>query len=470
MNKNISRLFQYTFVSILNAAISLITMMVLTRVLSKQFLGNFNLFITASSTLMSIICFGFDSSYIRFFYEPPNNLNSKQLAWYCIFPTIILFLLSDCLIICFRNTDFINVLIGGKGTLIACLFIISVISQFIFRYFTVFFRMKDKVISFSAITLLFVLISKSIIIILFRFNQSYAFILSITNILLVLLMLFFLIRNFSDFIEFTPIKINKYKTISRVALFCAPNFAVVYLISYIPQTLIKKYLDDGTLGVFTGLLLFVNAVQALSTGFTTFWSPYMYKNYKEKNEEIKMVHDIVMLALIVCLAGILIFHKVLYCFIGSQFRLNQEILGIILICPLINIAVETTCYGIAIENRNEITLSIYLLTLIVNVLLCFLLIKKYSLLGVAIASALSSDLKFVLMTLIGQRMYKSITDMKKTFFMFFIINVLAVVFFVLYEHFSVMIVICLAACLISIVCNINVVKYIYSLIKKKKKE
>ena len=470
MNKNISRLFQYTFVSILNAAISLITMMILTRVLSKQFLGNLNLFITASSTLMSIICFGFDSSYIRFFYEPPNGLNCKQLAWYCIFPTVILFLIFDCLIICFRNTDLINVLIGGKGTLIACLFIISDISQFIYRYFTVYFRMKDKVISFSSITLLFVLISKTIVILLFRFNQSFSFVLLTTNILLVLFMLYFLLRNFSDFIEFTPIKIKKYKTISRVALFCAPNFAVIYLISYIPQTLIKKYLDDGTLGVFTGLLLFVNAVQALSSGFTTFWSPFMYKNYKEKNKEIQMVHDIVMLALIVCLAMVIIFHKVLYCFVGSQFRQNQDILGIILICPLINIAVETTSYGIAINNRNEITLSIYLFTLIVNVLLCFILIKEYGLLGVAVGSAVSSDLKFILMTLIGQKMYKSITDYKKTFLMFLLINIAAFVFFILYDQFPIVVIICLVIIGISFICNINIIKNIYSLVKNKNKE
>lgn len=114
-HSNSSIFASYTIVAILSAAISFVTMIVLTRTTSEAFFGQINKFLTASTLGMSVICLGLDSAYIRFYYEPPENANSKQLAWKCMASALAIFLLISSVILLFRNKALLIPLLGGGG-------------------------------------------------------------------------------------------------------------------------------------------------------------------------------------------------------------------------------------------------------------------------------------------------------------------------------------------------------------------
>lgn len=443
-NNAYSEFVIYTIVSIVSAAILFITMIVLTRVSSEAFFGKINKFITASNVVMSFACIGLDSSYIRFYYEPPENTNNKQLAWICIIPAItILGLIGVCLLL-FRNNSAVGVMLGSKGCFFVLAFIITVLSQLLYRFLTIFFRMSSRVLSFSIINIGFVLLTKTIFIPIYFFVTEFELEIIIAAIILILFMLVIFIINMRSMFEVTDISFVKYKPIFRFALLTSPMFIIIYLNSYLPQIIISKGLGDDILGIYSAALLFSSAIQVLSTGFTTFWSPYMYKNYKTNNDTIKNIHDVVLLGCVLFYTLVLLFNDFIYLFIGKAFRQHQNILGMLLIYPIVLIIVETTSYGINIEKKNEISLIIYVLSTVINVILCILLVIRYRLDGIAFASMISAIFKLFLMTWFGQKYYKSINSISRTVFHVIYMIITAFLFYLLYDNRCVFVVV---ACL-----------------------
>lgn len=425
----------YTIIAILSAAISFVTMIVLTRLASEAFFGKINKFITASNVVMSLVFLGLDSAYIRFYYEPPKNSNSKQLAWKCITPAFIVLAIVSFFFLLFRNSASMTLWIGGGGILFTFAFIVTVFSQFINRFMTIYFRMNSSILSFSIMSIAFVVLTKTIFIPIYSITPKFEDnIISSATLLGIFTLSFFGIKAKKMLAIPRRNSFSNYKAVYRFALLSSPVFVITYLNSYLPQIIISSNLGDSVLGVYSAALLFCSAIQVLSTGFTTFWSPYMYKNYKTNQCSIKKIHDIVLLGSVLTLASILLLNDFLYLFIGETFRRNQNILGMLLIYPIILVLVETTAYGINIEKKNEISLIIYLISTVTNVVLCFFLISKYGLDGVAFASMFSAIVQMALMTYFGQKYYCSINSIIRTLFHIFVLILSAILFYMFYDN------------------------------------
>lgn len=431
---NSSVFASYTVVAIISATISFATMIILTRTTSEAFFGQINKFLTATNLVMSLICLGLDSAYIRFYYEPPEDTNSKQLAWKCMIPALVFFLLISLIIILFRNNTSLIPLLGGCGPFFTTAFVITVFSQFLNRFLTIFFRMSSNVLSFSIVTIAFVILTKTAFIPIYCITPKFEDNIIIVAVLLTLFMLSCFLFNMKKMVEIPRHSITNYRPIYRFALLSSPVIVITYSNSYLPQVIISNNLGDNVLGIYSAALLFCSAIQVLSMGFSTFWSPYMYKNYKTENDTIKKVHDIVLLASVLVMSLILIFNNIIYLFIGEAFRKNQNILGMLLIYPIVLIIVDTVAYGIGIKKKNEITLIIYLTSTTTNVALCFVLISKYGLDGIAFASMISAVVQIALMTFFGQKYYQSINHITRTLFHVLVLILSAVMFYFFYDN------------------------------------
>ncbi len=429
-----SAFMTYTIIGILSAVISFVTMIVLTRTASESFFGQINKFLAASNVIMSLICLGLDSAYIRFYYEPPENSNSKQLAWKCMTPALAIFLLISFIIILFRNNPLLELLLGGGGMFFTMAFIITVLSQFLNRFMTIYFRMSSKILSFSIISIAFALLTKTIFIPTYYTTQKFTDNIIIAAVFLATFMFSYFLFNAKNMIEISQKNTVSYRPVYRYALYSSPVFAITYLNNYLPQVIISRNLGDDVLGIYSAALLFGSAILVLSTGFSTFWSPYMFKNYKTERETIKKVHDVVLFGSVFVMVLILIFNDFIYLFIGEAFRRNQNILGMLLIYPIIIIIVDTVAYGISIKKKNEISLIIYLISTITNVVLCYALASKYGLDGVALASMISAIVQLSLMTYFGQKYYQSINQITRTLFHIIALVLSAVLFYFLYDN------------------------------------
>lgn len=430
---NSSILASYTIVAILSAAISFVTMIVLTRTTSEAFFGQINKFLTASNLVMSLICLGLDSAYIRFYYEPPEKTNSKQLAWKCIFPALAIFLFISFIIILLRDAASLIPLLGGGGLFFSVAFVIVIFSQLLNRYLTIYFRMSSKVLHYAIASIFFVILTKTIFIPIYHVTPKFEDNIIIAAVFLTLFMSAYFLFNMKNMIEIPHHSVADYSPIYRFALLSSPVYIITYLNNYLPQVIISNNLGDNILGIYSAALLFCSAILVLSTGFSTFWSPYMFKNYKTERETIKKVHEIVLLVSILAMSSILIFNDFIYLFIGEAFRKNQNILGMLLTYPIILIIVDTVAYGISIKKKNEISLIIYLISTATNIILCCVLVSKYKLDGIAFASMISAIIQVALMTYFGQKYYRSINHISRTILHILFLIFSAVLFYFLYD-------------------------------------
>lgn len=465
-NHNSSSAFvTYTLVGILSAVISFVTMIILTRTATETFFGQINKFLTASNLVMSLACLGLDSAYIRFYYEPPENANSKQLAWKCMRPALFIFLLVSSFIIFFRNNSSLILLLGGGGLFFTTAFIFTIFSQFLNRFLSIYFRMNSKVLNFSIVTIAFAVLTKTIFIPIYYITPKFEENIITAALFLTIFMFGYFLFNMKNMVEISSSSLADYRPVYRFAILSSPVFVITYLNSYLPQVIISSYLGDNVLGIYSAALLFCSAILVLSTGFSTFWSPYMYKNYKTAQDFIRKVHDVVLFASVLAMSLILFFSDFIYLFIGETFRKNQNILGMLLVYPIILIMVETVAYGISIKKKNEISLIIYFISTTTNVILCFILVSTYGLAGVAFASMISAIVQMILMTYFGQKYYRSINSIIKTLFHMLVLILSAILFYLFYDNRTIFVAAEVAMLIICVIYNRNVISWGFNLLK-----
>ena len=91
MNKTVKNSAVYLTGTIIMALLGFINTMVLTRVLSQQVYAMYGLLTTFVTTVSMFISFGYDSSYMRFYYN--HGYSQKKFMWLSLRVPIIIFVI-----------------------------------------------------------------------------------------------------------------------------------------------------------------------------------------------------------------------------------------------------------------------------------------------------------------------------------------------------------------------------------------
>lgn len=412
--KSILKISEYMLASIINAAIAAVSTVILTRIFSPETFGIVNLFNSASSVIMGIMCIGMDSSYIRFFYEPPVGDSNKTLAQKCILIPIINVLILGFVIVALCGEQFSFQFIGIKSISASIFIFANVLGQIIIRFLNINYRMQGATHKYFVQSILTQLFLKLFVVSAALISEDNVVIVGFNALgILFLSGIYICIQFKSVFGNISKISYKGYKEVISFAVFTCPISIISYLNTYTSQLIVKKNLGVHELGVFSAAALFISAIAVFRTGFVTFWSPFMYKNYETHNEVICMANRIVIICCVIGFCIILLFSDVLYLLIGENFREQQQILGFLLINPLCITAMETTYYGISIVKKNHISLINNLLSLLFNCILCCFFTQYCGLTGAAVSSAFSGVLLFVLNTFWGQKYYRSVYSISR---------------------------------------------------------
>ncbi len=437
MFKNILKISEYMLASIINAVIAAASTVILTRIFSPETFGIVNLFNSASSVIMGIMCIGMDSSYIRFFYDPPNGDSNKVLAQKCILIPIFNVLLWGSLIVAFGGEQFSNQFIGIKSISAAIFIFANVLGQIIIRFLNINYRMQGDTHKYFVQSVLTQLFLKLFVVAAALITVNNIVIIGFNALGILFLACIYICIQFKSVfgdVKKTSLSYKGYKEVVFFAVFICPISIISYLNTYTSQLIIKKNLGAHDLGVFSAAALFISAIAVFRTGFVTFWSPFMYKNYETHNKEICMANRIVILFCILGFCIILLASDLLYLLIGENFREQQQILGFLLINPLCITAMETTYYGIAIAKKNHISLINNLVSLLFNCALCYFFTQYWGLTGAVISSAVSGVLLFALNTFWGQKYYRSVDSILRQIQFVAVIFIISFLYYTLYSQ------------------------------------
>jgi len=409
--------FKFSISSWINFFISVFSTIIITRIFNPDVYGVVSLFNSASTVMMSLVCLGLDSSFIRFYNEPPSGFNEKDLLSRCLGIPVIFTLIIAVFSTTFFYKEFSFFVFNRVSWLITVLLFINTITLLILRYFNLCYRMSANAKLYTIQSVLTLFFSKCFVLAAALFEPKYETVITFNTIgVFVLAAVYFVIQRKSVLPNKIKLSIKGLKEVVIFALYSWPSSFTLYLNAFIVQLIISKYLGNFQLGIYASTNFFTSVIVVLQGGFGTYWAPFMYANYKTEQSKIKRVHNYTLLFVIAILSCFLLFQNIIYSLLGFKYHDSKPFFALVLLFPLASVINETTAYGISIAKKNYYNLISTVLFVASNLLLCFYLIPLFGIAGAAFALAISALLQLLLSTYFGQKYYRSIDNPIKTVF------------------------------------------------------
>lgn len=411
-----------TFVS---AGIGLISTPITTRIFETGEVGKINLFITYLSLLSALCYMGLDQSYIRFYNELPQKETRKSLLATCVKLSLGMAFVVSCVVLLGR--EYISNLISGEtnDTISACM-IVALIGTIFNRYLQSNSRMEENVLSYGMQVVGYSVVIKIAYIVAAIKEPTHINairIIAVGCLALGMIFLWFLrdkISWKSDIHKSTATVILKY------GLPLMPGVILVLLNNSISQITLSGFMDYSMVGIYSSAIAVANLLSLVQSGFNTYWSAYVWKNYQEDQGGIQKMHHIIVLLMSICGVLIIAMQDIIFLLLGGNFRAGRYVFAYLIFSPICYTISETTGLGIGISKKSYINTIITFVTLAINVVLSCILIPKIGLRGAALSSAIAGGCYLILRTILGEKYYKCITSKYKTILSLVVLAVLMI--------------------------------------------
>ncbi len=413
----ITSILKYSIATYVNFIIYGISILLIAWFVDTAVWGQLDIFISTSTLIMNLCMLGLDNSFIRFFNEPCEPLNQGMLFSACLGLSSLSLIFTAIISILFFPELIIEIFFSyNLGVVYVVLLFFTALMNMISRYINILFRMQGSIRLYTLQSVLMQFFARMFFLVGVLFSNEFSnlvmfFVIGTTAFTLIFL---FIVRghlSFSKEIVFS--KANK--QLLPYGLAIAPTAVMIWLNSLFSKIYIDATLNSSLTGIFSMVSLLSNVIAIIQAGFATFWSAYIYANYKTEQEKIKQVHDYLTAIILVFFCIIIAFEDVIFFFLSPDYKVGMEIFPILVLVPVFLIISETTVYGIAIAKKPIFDTVGIGLSVVFNVIFCILLTDSLGLYGVSIALSLSNIIMFLFRTFIAQRFYKSIPNVKRTF-------------------------------------------------------
>lgn len=430
----IKKTIGFSLVTWIGFGISLITVPFTTRLFLPDQLGIINLFSTISTLLLTFVYLGMDQAYTRFFYEPPNGRTKNDLLLLCWLVTGFSVILVS--IASFSLKDYISIAIAGSSQLwlIVCL-ATSVVAGLILRFLNLTFRMQQDIRRFTVQGILIVVVGKVLYLTVAFYEPTYRNAIILMTIGQAILAFIFMIVQRKEYLTgklyWDKIMVSE---MLKFAVPMIPLGVIVWLNSSTAQLMLRTYVSFEAVGVYSIAAAISGVITLLQTGFNTYWTPFVYENYKTENEKIKKVHNYITFAMVLFGMFLVLGQDIIFIIVGEKYLYAKTFFPFLLIAPISYTIAETTGLGIDISKRTYLNTATVLVSVSVNIVVCMLTLPHLGMLGAAIASAVSALILLMLRTYFGEKYYKSITNYRPMLFALSLIIMMATINVVLYDH------------------------------------
>jgi O-antigen/teichoic acid export membrane protein len=400
-----------------NALLSFITTPVITFLISPSEFGKASMYTLVYAVLSIVVRIGTEQSYVRFFYEYPENERNK-LLWACIWPGIwMLGAISVVLVLLSRSVS--TLIWGSYDNRIIFLLILSLLTGLLQGYNMYSIRMKQIGLRYSLIQVLYSLFNFGGVVVyslLFARNfYSIVFGQIIANIGA------FAIGVFFEIDYWKPAKWSK-DILKKVVLYgipFLPTFMLTWIFQSIDRITLRAMSSFGEVGLYSVAFKVASVMNLIQVGFTTFWVPVVFESYQKNPENrslYKKSNEIISSAMFLFGSLVVLGKDIVFLIVSRAYRPAVEIVPFLVLGPIMYVISETTVMGINFTKKTYWHFVISLFTSITNVVGNLLLVPLYGGKGAAISTGLSYVLFFALRTHISQKLYPVDYDLKRIYF------------------------------------------------------
>lgn len=390
--------------------------LIIKGLLPNEVLGEPVTFMTYTASLMNVGILGLDQALLRFYSEPPAGMSGRQLFGVCTrISAAFMMLLGVAASVFFARPVSAALGLSTAGPGIVPLLFLNAALYMLVRYLNVLLRLENDIRAYTAETL-WMQGCYNLFYLLPGFFTSNVYVLALAAVLsfgVVAIAFGYKARA----AVLAPVSRQQLVQAGRVAVpygvALAPAQILFSLNSGICLSFVSNYCGSTAQGLFAFGYSLAQLVTAIQAGFSTYWGPYVFAHYKEEQDRIGRVHDMLNLLIFGFFCALVMFEDVVFWIFPNK-RDCLTIFPLLMLAVVFNILCEGTVYGNAIARKpwhDTIGIGIGAAS---NLGLCTLLVPRLGLMGAALALAVSNGLMFLYRTVTGQYYYRSIPSYART--------------------------------------------------------
>lgn len=411
----VSLIFSFASGPILAAALSVLTIPLVSWFYSVEDVGRLSLLRVCIPFVVALASFGIHQAYVREYHEVENKAQVLKVA---LFPSAM-FLIALCFILYLLKISPSRLLFEIQSHYILDLLIyLLAISSLIIHHVIHVLRMQERGWAYSAAQLAPKLLFVVLIMLgsYLNFDSGAHTLLSFHSLSIVLSCAFFLwaVRH--------EIGGAVYAAFDRELAARMFRFSVPLMVSGIlygaltasDRFFLKSFSSLYELGLYGMASSIAGGVAVFSTIFAGLWHPLVYKWQKTgtSNDRILGVIEAIFLCVVALWSIIGIVSELFLYLLPEEYAPVKYLLVACASAPLLHMLSEATVVGVGITRKTQHGLYITLLALIVNLLLNYALVPPLGAKGAAISGALSYFIFFVMRTEVSARIWEDFPRMK----------------------------------------------------------
>lgn len=393
--KNIKNFLGYSLNGIIVLIINAIIIPIQARIIKIEDYGSISYFITMANFIFNFSLLGLDRGYVRYFYIYSKNKTYffKKIIFYPLICAMFIFILLFSYM-----PDKLNIIF-------LCIHVLTLI---LIRFYVLKIRMEEnirlysKIEIFKVITIL--IIPTCLYYIFSQINFYYLGMILSDGILILIAYKNFNIEKNCKFLETYNIKeIMKYSfPLMGVGL-------LAWCMTSIDKLFLKKYTTLLELGYYSIAFKIISILEIFRGAFINFWNPLVYREDKNTIETQNLYSTILKIVIFFSFLGgfmILLFSDLIILILGEKYRESLKILYPLTLVPILGIISEITYIGINLEKKSYYNLYISIITIAYNIFGNYFFVENYGAQGIAIVTATTYILYFLLRTILGYKFYK----------------------------------------------------------------
>ena len=414
--------------------------------LPSEVLGAPVTFMTYTATFMNIGILGLDQALLRFYHEPPAGAAPRQLFAVCTrLSTVFMLALGILCSVAAAGPLAAALGLSTAGPGIVPLLFVNAALYMLVRYLNVLLRLENDLRAYTAETL-WMQGCYNLLYLLPGFFTSSTTLLALAAILsfgVVALAFGFKYRAAVLGAVPAPTAAGVARTVLPYGIALAPAQILFSLSSGVCLSFVSNWCGGTAQGLFAFGYSLAQLVTAVQAGFSTYWGPYVYAHYRDEQDRIGRVHDILNFMIFAFFCVLVMFEDVVFWIFPNK-RDALAIFPLLMLAVVFNILCEGTVYGNSIARKpwhDTIGIAVGAAS---NFLLCTLLVPGMGLPGAALALAASNGLAFLYRSVTGQMYYRTIPSFAKTASGFLLAFAVTAAGTLLWQHFWLKFALCAA--------------------------
>jgi len=400
----------YTIGNLINRALFLISMPIMTRYMVPKEYGILSLINAVTAILMTLYGLGTTSSAMRFYYECESEIEQKRLLGAILSYILLFTFIISVFLSMFGDSFFQKVL---RDIPFSPYMLLGIWICFIGMFGILpdaLFRILDQPILF-----IFVGISKSVlnitlaiisVVVLKKGAEGPLGASLIVGIIVGIYYLFYLHDKIA--LNFSVSVIKKCLKFGIPVLFLLLGRV---LLGATDRLILQRFVDLSIVGFYSVGATVGSVLVMVASSINSAWIPFFYATAKNEAEsEAKELFSyastyVAVIILFLGLCAAIFRREIMYILAPPSYYPVIEIIPFIMIGAIFNALFFIPVRGIYQQKKTVYLPFIILVALVINISLNFLLIPKFQMLGAALATAIASFVMLFLCFIISQKLY-----------------------------------------------------------------